>query len=83
MLLPIFATTFFTDAWFIILVTVAVFALLAIATWLIYRTLNREAIKKGNPQSPEEIAKEEEARILRPYIPEEEAEENPTEEPTE
>ena len=68
MYLPIFAFSP-SEPWFIVVMVIVFFGLLAGLTFLIHRLLNKQKIKKGNPQTPEEIASEELKQVLRPYEP--------------
>ena len=69
MRLPLLAD-FVSEPWFIIIMIVVFFGVLAGLTFVIYRLLNKQKIKKGNPQTPEEIASEELNQVLKPYEPE-------------
>ena len=69
MYLPIFAFSP-SEPWFIVVMIIVFFGVLAGLTFLIHRLLNKQKIKKGNPQTPEEIASEELKQVLKPYEPE-------------
>ena len=71
MIINSLAADFMRQPWFIILVVLVFFGLLAIVTWVIYRVINKESIQKGNPQTPEEVANEELSRVLKPFDEEE------------
>ena len=69
-MLKILNADFTSTTWFIILMIIVFFGIVALITWILYRVINREKLKQGNPQSPEEVAEEELERILRPFDPE-------------
>ena len=64
------------EPWFIIVIIIAFFGLVALITWLIYHFVIMRNKSKENPQTPEEVAQEELDNVLVDYNPDSEKKTN-------